>query len=525
MMKNLIFIFAGNNVTHAFDKVFSGESSFSRCLSWAQSVPERAGIIVMTSDALCDQVQMEINEKTTDIKIVKKDSWNCREIIETMATEVSSCKADRAVYSTADRPFMDGKLTRELLECHEKYISEYTFADGYPLGFAPEVIDCGTLNILSTFARETHAEFGDAGVTPDCIFNLMKTEINSFEIEAVIAPKDYRMLRFDFSCGKKRNLVACQKLYQTACEAGVELEAVKLSDLAEKTAQVHQTLPAFFNVQISSRMNSVPIYSAFSNPQKDNMSLEKFNGLVSQIADFSEDAVIGLSAFGEPLLEENISSYVESVLKNRNLSVLIETDGTLVTEELADKIAAVSSACGKRNNGENNIIWIVSIDAASDEMYSKIISNGNFKKAVASISILENKFPGAVYPQFTRMNENEDDLEQFYRFWNDKNSPSKGKLIIQKYDDCCKSLPPRKPADLSPLERNVCWHLKRDMTILSDGTVPLCKQFAFSSSIGNVFEEGIEKIWSKTLDVVEKHIAGEYGEKCRDCDEYYTFNF
>ena len=40
-----------------------------------------------------------------------------------------------------------------------------------------------------------------------------------------------------------------------------------------------------------------------------------------------------------------------------------------------------------------------------------------------------------------------------------------------------------------------------------------------------LFEDGLEKIWNETFPVVEEHIAKKYSEKCRKCDEYYTFNF
>ncbi|MBQ0039029.1 MAG: spiro-SPASM protein [Treponema sp.] len=540
-MKNLVFLYAGKNSTHAFDKVFSENSAFGRCLMWAGAIPGCLGIVIMSSTENQDAVKEQLGEvAVSNARIIVKDSWLCSDIVETMAVECAAAKADNAVYTTADRPFMDSWLTNEVLECHEKYIAEYTFADGYPYGFAPEVIHGGTLNILNTFAKETHRELAQVPVSNECIFNLLKADINSFEIEAVIAPKDYRMLRFDFSCGIKRNLLACQRLYGLAMEKDIAFNAKKLADLAEQSAEVQQTLPAFYNVQICQNMSSLPLYSPYpeaykskfgklpvvsENSEAQSMSLEKFNGLVSQISDFSEDAVVGLSGFAEPLLEKNICAYIDSVLQNKNLSVLIETDGTLVTPELAENIAAVVAKHGPRNTGEKSIIWIVSLDAATEAMHSTIVKGGTFTASLASITILEKSFPGCVYPQLTRMNENESELEQFYRFWHDKNSPSKGRLIIQKYDDCCKTLPARKPADLSPLERNVCWHLKRDMTILWDGSVPLCRQFLLSSSIGNAFEEGIEKIWGNTLETVKDHLAANFSEKCRDCDEYYTFNF
>ena len=142
----------------------------------------------------------------------------------------------------------------------------------------------------------------------------------------------------------------------------------------------------------------------------------------------------------------------------------------------------------------NPLLYIAVIAAVCISNLDNTFATGRLCiNAVASVGILAKCFPGSVYPQFTRMNENEPELESFYRYWHDKNSPSSGNLIIQKYDDCCKTLPSRKPADLAPLERFPCWHIKRDMTILSDGSVPLCRQYLLDSSIGNVFDEGIEK--------------------------------
>ena len=92
------------------------------------------------------------------------------------------------------------------------------------------------------------------------------------------------------------------------------------------------------------------------------------------------------------------------------------------------------------------------------------------------------------------MNANEEQLESFYRFWKEKTSPSGGQFVILKYDSCAGLLSDEKPADLSPLERNVCWHLRRDMNILSDGSVPLCRS-RISEIAGNAIEEPFEKIW------------------------------
>lgn len=538
-MKNFVFLYAGENSAHAFDAVFSGKSAFDRCLDWAASVPGLCGISVACTSRNRERVEQAAARFGANIRIVENELWDTALLLAQMSKEAAAFHADNAVYSSADRPFLDPDLTRKLIESHREYVSEYTFADGYPSGFSPEVIHCGTLQILSSLANETHRELGSAPVSNESIFTVMKTDINSFEIESVIAPKDYRLLRLDFSCTQKRNLVACERLYSLAVKGGIPFTAESLSAFAETCAAVQQTLPSFYNIQISQNCAAVPFYSPYKDaflkkygviPFKSenktvmDMDFPRFVSLLDQIESFSEDAVVGLSAWGEPLLNDRFAEYAEAVLSHDQLSVLVETDGTLVTEELAVRLSKAAQNVPPRKNGLPPLLWIVSIDASTKQMYDMIFENGNFDAAVRAVSVLHNHFPSAVYPQFTRMNENECELESFYRFWHAKDSPSGGAVIIQKYNDFCKRLPERKPADLSPLERNPCWHLKRDMTVLCDGNVPLCRQQLLSSA-GNVFEEGIEAVWKKICEAAEQDVMKSYGELCRNCDEYYTFNF
>ncbi|MBR4322632.1 spiro-SPASM protein, partial [Treponema sp.] len=299
-------------------------------------------------------------------------------------------------------------------------------------------------------------------------------------------------------------------------------------------------LPAFYNIQISSKYNHKYCYSLDSigkNPSaKDFMSFPDFQKIMSQIADFSENAAISLSAFGEPLLHPEFLDFALEVInqndENHRLSLLIETDGLLLTEDLASKIADAAAA----KNAEVN--WIVYIDAVEKSMYASLhnCSPEDFEKALYSIPLLEKYFEHHVYPQFMRMKANEAQLESFYRFWKEKESPSKGELIIQKYNSVCFSLPDLKSADLSPVNRLPCWHLRRDLTILADGQVPFCFQLAFNSDAGNILSDEIEKVWLKFSDVLRNHLAcldsfnlpgasQAADNKCGICDESYTFNF
>ena len=263
------------------------------------------------------------------------------------------------------------------------------------------------------------------------------------------------------------------------------------------------------------------------------MTFEQFAPLVKQIASFSENAVISLSLWGEALYHPQLLQFVAEVLKYPGLSVFIETTGemfgktagTALTETFAAKIADAAKNAVPRTNGYEKVMWVVLLDAVTKEKYEEIHFTDGFTTALKAVTVLEKYFPLAVYPQFTRMNQNEDQLEAFYRFWSAKTSLSGGKLIIQKYNSYGGLLPENKPCDLTPVERYPDWHLRRDMVILCNGDVPLYKESMLENCIGNVFTESLETIWHKSDNLMEDQIHKKYDEISGKCDEYYTFNF
>ncbi|HZK19659.1 MAG TPA: SPASM domain-containing protein, partial [Treponemataceae bacterium] len=103
----------------------------------------------------------------------------------------------------------------------------------------------------------------------------------------------------------------------------------------------------------------------------------------------------------------------------------------------------------------------------------------------------------------------------------------------QKYNSIGGLLKDRRVANLEPLQRNPCWHLRRDMCILVEGTVPVCREAPFAKkankqqflSCGNVFASSLEDVFNNGIMALQAHIDKQYSEHCKACDEYYTFNF
>lgn len=541
-MKGLIIFFNDKNSKYADKKVFSGQSAREISQKWA----EKIGF---------DLCHLEANSLS--------------QLLDLMVQKADEKKADFLIFSYDDLPFLDENLTKKMINSHIEYKAEYTFADGYPYGFTPEIIDAGTLKILASLSKSSQKDKGDLPLARDSIIKLIESDINSFEVEAELAPHDWRLYRFAFHCGRKENFMQTKALYDEilqknqrekapGCEnergsendRGSEnpqsienLTADEKSKIASQTLGCLKTIPGFYNIQIADKVLSNYTYLPYKKAyqQKFNLSpenapataimpYEKFSDLVDKIADFSEDAVISLSSWGEPLTHPDCLKMIEKVLSYKSLSVFLETDGLLVTDDFASKLKNIVQNAEPRTNGWGKVMIAVAIDSFTAQTYTKLhqgSSPEDFSKAVAAISKLQGAIPGSVYPQFVRINDNEAELEGFFRYWNEKTNPSGGNLIIQKYDDFAGLLPSCKPADLSPLEKNPCWHLRRDLTILSNGDVPSCRAHVLSGIIGNVFNENesLEKIWHKTDGILQEQINQQYKNKCERCDENYTYNF
>jgi len=518
-MKTIV-IFYDNNSSYSKEKVFKGKSASELSAAWAESLelPYFTVKSQTLTDLLCDMKEICSREG-----------------------------AETAVFSYIDLPFLDKELAEKIIDSHITYKSEYTFADGYPYGFAPEALNAGTIGILAELSKTSQKALGDEKVSREGLYNLIKTDINSFDVETIIADNDWRLLRLAFHCGKKDNFMQCKALCQVA---GEKTGAEELSSLAAQNPSCLKTVPGFYNIQLADSVSFDSVYLPYCAAYEEKyklsplaasareklpfMPFEKLSSLIERIAAFSENAVISLSAWGEPLYHPDFLKIVEKILSYPGLSVFFETDGLLVSPELCQNLAKLAQSAVPRTHQWQKIMIAVTLDAASELTYKKLHKNspeGAFQKAVNAVALLQNALPGCIYPQFVRMNENENELEAFFRYWNEKANPSAGNLIIQKYDDFAGLLPECKPADLSPLERDPCWHLRRDMTILSNGEVPACRACLLSgspcggASAGNVFEEELEEIWHKTDEILLNHINKKYCQKCEKCDEWYTFNF
>lgn len=517
-------------------------------LLWAKSV-SKAGIegVSDTEDCVCDVYKSQskycfesetivfcfddnkdmVKKYSQGLELVSKSDWNVRTLFEQMALLGEEKKAENIVFAFADQPFLNCKIAQQVIFTGIEYKAEYVFADGYPYGLSCEFLSKDTAAILEKLAASTYESQGTRPVTPSSIFDFLKLDINSFDIETVIAPKDFRLYRLKLDCSTKATAASCKAVFESNAN---ELDPIEMCQKICSDIHVIKTLPGFYEIAITDKVNVTSVYTPGQMESVSGskfMPAEKFYSLIDKMKAFSDGAVVSLSAFAECTLHPQFFDFAKKVLDQEGFSLLIETDGICVNSEFCEKLKSIydSSKAKGGYGGFEKLILIVKVDAASKSVYQLIHgSSCGFDSALNCVALLGKDFPNMVYPQFVRMDLNESELEAFYRFWNEKTNPSGGNLIIQKYNSFCQNLPARKPADLSPIDRNPCWHLRRDFVVLCDGSVPLCKS-RFDMVMANAFEQDLFEIWEKMDAELLAHMKEKYCEKCGKCDEFYTYNF
>jgi spiro-SPASM protein len=279
-----------------------------------------------------------------------------------------------------------------------------------------------------------------------------------------------------------------------------------------------RTLPAFFPVQVVGRCPQAcsycPYPAAFGDVRRvaGAMPVDEFVRLAQKIAAFAGDAVIDISLWGEPALHPAIHELIAGALSVPGIELVVETSGVGWAPGTLAKLRA---------QVPRSPTWIVSLDAATEAVYRSLRGEG-FAEAVKTADELLSLYPGSAWVQAVRMAGTEEDLDAFWRGWKAR-TPN---VIVQKYDSFAGFLPDRKVADLSPVTRFPCWHVRRDMPILLDGRVPLCREDVKGESpLGNAFREELPVIWERGRAAWEAHVAGDLPPMCRRCDEYYTYNY
>jgi spiro-SPASM protein len=479
-------------------------SSFERSLEFCRSAPGVVEVVALVNAdadaALRGQLQAH------GIKAIDLATGDVAELFTIL--EQLAANRDHVFYAYADTPLLDAALMRKMYANHLRYYVDYTFADGYPVGISAEILRAEPITAMRRLAAEP--VLAAMPLARDSLFEVIKRDINAFDLETEISPIDQRLLRVTYALDRPRNVA----LVHAAIEHGAK-DAESAVAVLQEHPEIMRTLPAYVSVQLVEGCPQACSYCPYgvrltATGKTGEMSVARFAAMAAQVAAFSGDAVIAVSLWGEPSLHSQFVEVAQAVSDLPGLELIVETAGVGWDESVLQSVVELPRPPK----------WIVSLDASEEALYQQLRGDGYGEANRVAERLIEIAGERA-YVQAVRMQQNEEQLETFYRLWKTRTE----NVIIQKYDRFAETLPDLQVADLSPLERHPCWHNKRDLAVLLDGTVPLCREDLDRDHVlGNLERDGIETVWAAGQQMYLSHIRKDLPSICQHCDEYYTFN-
>lgn len=503
-MKNITIINMLRANSYTFEKAFDSKSAFDLLLEKKALFEQSDKVVVLCKPGLTEQIK-----QSCDHEIFSREIEKNSQIFQALAE--LSAGYDTIFHLWGDGPCLDTGLSLQLLAEHQELVCEYSFADAFPGGTCCEFV---ATEIVPSLLKLTLTETKTFSY-PDrnFIFETIKKDINGFDIHTKVADLDMRNLRLNLFTDTMENFM----LTQAICATGIT-DAARLSSYIMENQSILRQIPAYLQVQIAGGCLQSCSYCPYPkvNPglltDKRFMPLEDFSKIVDKIEKVNPEFVISISLWGEPSIHPQIEAVISKVLATPSGRLLIETSGLGWELEAVKRIAEL-------DNGR--IFWIVSLDSDDKGLYSVVRGQG-YDEAFEFFRNVYELFPENVWAQGVRMTNTEEGLEVFY-----KNITDQGKkIIIQKYNNFSGLLEDKKVVDLSPSRRYPCWHLKRELAILLDGSVVQCFNDVKGKNVwGNVLNEEIITIFERGKQLYEKQINQEFTDICSCCDEYYTYNF
>ncbi|MCK5735653.1 MAG: hypothetical protein KAH21_04200, partial [Spirochaetaceae bacterium] len=271
-MKNLAIINIAGISPLADKPVFAGLSAIKRVMEWAESIPEASGIVFFADrETEVPKGTLELGTNPEDqpfapLRVLRKDKWTEKTLVEALVTVSRLDSPEALFYTWGDFPLIDGVVSTNLWKLHYKFDAEYSFADGYPVGLAPEVLSSLLPEKLLPLAASRNNP-----VARDSLFEILRQDINAFDVETQLSPIDLRMDRVSISCDTQRNVNIVERLY-----AAGGIDAESLCRIIPENRILLRDLPAFFPIQITDHCPQACSYCPFPKYAGDPRNGKEF---------------------------------------------------------------------------------------------------------------------------------------------------------------------------------------------------------------------------------------------------------
>jgi spiro-SPASM protein len=406
----------------------------------------------------------------------------------------------------ADSPFIDISIIEEMIAIHLEYLAEFTYSDNLPEGLACEIFSSDLIKLLP----ETNERTLQLG-------KIIKSNINQFDVELYYKEPDLRDKRISFRCSNPRDKKIMENIFFLSGNIPAYTE---IKNIIEKNPQVVYIGPSYLEIELTGKcvLDCIFCYRKTLLLEHGDMSLSIFKKIISDMEEFKLPYTICFGGSGEPLEHPDFYKIAEMAIENSFVErIIVETNGINADSNYLSFL---------EGNSAGKIITILNFNGLEKESYTAIHGKDYFDTVLKNTLALNNseKINPNFYTQIMKINETKSIIDKYY----DLLEKNKVKIILQKQNIYSGSIADRRYSDLSPIDRVPCWHLQRDMYIISDGTVCFCKQdIEGKSARGNLNSQSIPEVWEKGKEAFISDYSGKFPEKpgCSSCDEWYTFNY
>jgi MoaA/NifB/PqqE/SkfB family radical SAM enzyme len=231
------------------------------------------------------------------------------------------------------------------------------------------------------------------------------------------------------------------------------------------------------------------------------MSPEIFSRILEQLVPIRNDVeVISLYMDGEPLMDRDLENRIQ-MCKERGLPHIgFATNGGLLSEDRARKLL------------DAGLDWVsFSFDSLNKESFEKVRVRLKFNEVLKNIrGLVELRNAGSygtkVILRHVNSVDKPEELEEYRNYWSELLRPT----------DAIQSFNVHNWGDGGPISageaRTPCKYVFDNMTILRDGTVPLCcVDYNALHPFGNVMTTPLMDIWNgmQWEDARQAHLSGQ----------------
>lgn len=520
-MKDIIIIdstlpFLYNPFEYLFEDLVPGNSSCNVILNKIKDISLEKIIFLPHGNNektnrikdLCDKMKIKYWTVKTPVK-------NNADLYKNLKDFIKGRDIDNVILFYIDSPLIDVKMLMSLYDLHKKNLAEYTFGDNFVEGLTPEVMSGEFINKITEY------QYKKPDVLSRKVFDCINADINKFFIELEIAQQDFSLMRIELTVSSARNFELIKRLLNLS---GINDEYMAYYKAIKEHPEILFIFPKYVEIEITNDCNLSCVFCPRRKMKRkvEFMDFGLYKKIIHELIEKFDDIVLSFALMGEPLMHPQFLEFIDYALNQKKIfTLIVESNGVLLNKGIIKELSSYPV---------DKLVLLFGMDSLNQETYNKLRKSSDkniFEKVKNNIIDFidfneHNKF--RTFVQILKIKDNNLEIEDFYNFWQARGV----NVVIQKYNRYLDVLEDRSVVDLTPLDRLPCWHIQRDLEIFSNGDIPVCKQdFNGETIAGNAGQSSMNEIWEK----LKVYFLLNYKEKyekmhiCKNCDEWYTFNF